>query len=69
MAPAGTPKPVINKVNQEIVRVLRMPEIAERLTRQGVDIGTAAQDVFDAQFKSEVERNSAMLRAAGVGGN
>ena len=69
MAPAGTPKPVINKVNQEIMRVLRMPEIAERLTRQGVDIGTAAPDVFDAQFKSEVERNSAMLRAAGVGGN
>jgi tripartite-type tricarboxylate transporter receptor subunit TctC len=69
MAPAGTPKPIINKVNQEIGRVLRMPEIAERLTRQGVDIGTAAPDFFDAQFKSEVERNSAMLRAAGVGAN
>jgi tripartite-type tricarboxylate transporter receptor subunit TctC len=69
MAPAGTPKPIIVKVNQAIVRVLETPEIAERLTRQGVDIGTSTADAFDRQFKSEVERNSAMLRAAGVGGN
>jgi tripartite-type tricarboxylate transporter receptor subunit TctC len=69
MAPAATPKSIIEKVNQDIVRVLQIPEIAERLTRQGVEIGTATPDAFDAQFKSEVERNSAMLRAAGVGGN
>ncbi len=67
MAPAGTPKPILNKVSADIARVLRIPEIADRLTRQGVEIGTTTPDVFDAQFKSEVVRNSAMLRAAGVG--
>jgi tripartite-type tricarboxylate transporter receptor subunit TctC len=69
MAPAATPKPIVDKVNQEILRVLRIPEIGERLTRQGVDISTATPEAFDAKFKSEVERNSAMLRAAGVGAN
>jgi tripartite-type tricarboxylate transporter receptor subunit TctC len=69
MAPAATPQSIINKVNQEIGRVLRIPEIADRLTRQGVDIDFGPAGAFDAQFKSEVERNSAMLRAAGVGGN
>jgi tripartite-type tricarboxylate transporter receptor subunit TctC len=69
MAPAGIPQPIITKVNQEIGRILQIPEIAERLTRQGVDIDFGPADAFDAQFKSEVERNSAMLRAAGVGAN
>ncbi len=69
LMPAATPKPIVTRVNQAIVRVLQTPEIAERLTRQGVDITTTSPDAFDAQFKLEVERNSAMLRAAGLGGN
>jgi tripartite-type tricarboxylate transporter receptor subunit TctC len=69
MAPGGTPQPIINKVNQEIGRVLKIPEIADRLTRQGVDIEFGPANAFDTQFKSEVERNSATLRAAGVGAN
>ena len=67
LAPAATPKPVLNKVSQDIARVLQIPDIAERLTRQGVEIGFNTPDVFDAVVKRDVERNTAMLRAAGVG--
>jgi tripartite-type tricarboxylate transporter receptor subunit TctC len=67
LAPAGTPKPILDKVSADIARVLKNPELAARLTKQGVEIGTLTSDAFDAQLKEEVVRNSAMLRAAGVG--
>jgi tripartite-type tricarboxylate transporter receptor subunit TctC len=69
MAPAGTPKPILNKVASDIAGVLKMPEVAERLTKQGVDIVFNSPDVFDKTLKTDVERNSAILRAAGVGAN
>jgi tripartite-type tricarboxylate transporter receptor subunit TctC len=68
MAPAGTPKPVLDKVSGDIVRILQNPEIAERLTKQGVDIVYSSPDKFDAVLKADVGRNSAILRAAGIGG-
>jgi tripartite-type tricarboxylate transporter receptor subunit TctC len=69
MAPAGTPKPVLNKVSADIATVLKTPEVAERLTKQGVDIVFNTPDVFDKTLKADVERNSGILRAAGVGAN
>jgi tripartite-type tricarboxylate transporter receptor subunit TctC len=67
LAPAGTPKPVLSKASQDIARVLQMPDVAERLTRQGVEIGFGTSEEFDAVLKREVQSNTALLRAAGVG--
>jgi tripartite-type tricarboxylate transporter receptor subunit TctC len=67
MAPAGTPKPILDKVSGDIGSILQTPDIAERLTRQGVDIVFSPADKFDAVLKSDIERNTATLRAAGVG--
>jgi tripartite-type tricarboxylate transporter receptor subunit TctC len=66
LAPAGTPKPILDKVSADIGRVLRNPDLAARLTKQGVEIHVTTPEVFDAQLKDEVKRNSAMLRAAGI---
>ena len=67
LAPAGTPKPILDKVSADIGQVLKNPELAARLTKQGVEINVTTPDEFDAQLKDEVKRNSAMLRAAGLG--
>ena len=69
MAPASTPKPILNKVSADIATVLKTPEVADRLTKQGVDIVFNSPDVFDKTLKADVERNSGILRAAGVGAN
>ena len=53
--------------NGHIGNILQTPDIAERLTRQGVDIVFSPADKFDAVLKSDIERNTATLRAAGVG--
>lgn len=69
LAPAGVPKPILAKVSADIARILQTPEIAERLTRQGVEIGFNTPDEFDAVLKRDVANNTALLKAAGVGGN
>ncbi|MBX9824350.1 MAG: tripartite tricarboxylate transporter substrate binding protein [Xanthobacteraceae bacterium] len=68
LAPAGTPKPILDKVSGDIGGILQAPDVAERLTKQGVDIVFSPADKFDAILKADVAHNSATLRAAGVGG-
>lgn len=67
LAPAGTPKPILNKVSQEIARILQMPDVAAKLIRQGVDIAFNTPEAFDKTLKADVENNTKILRAAGVG--
>ena len=69
LAPAGAPPAIVAKISQDIGRVLQMPDVAEKLTRQGVDIAFNTPDAFDKILKSDVENNSKVLRAAGIGGN
>jgi tripartite-type tricarboxylate transporter receptor subunit TctC len=67
MAPAGVPKPILNKASQDIIRVLRMPDVADKMTKQGLVVVTRTPDEFDALIKSEAERYGKILRDAGVG--
>ena len=66
MAPSGTPRAVIAKVQNDIAVVLRAPDTAERLTKLGLVIVGSKPDVFDALIKSDVVHNTEILRQAGV---
>jgi tripartite-type tricarboxylate transporter receptor subunit TctC len=68
IAPAGTPRAVVNKLNQHIARALENTEVKTRLTTQGAQpLITKAAD-FDALIKSEVTKLGKLLKASGVGG-
>jgi tripartite-type tricarboxylate transporter receptor subunit TctC len=69
MAPAGVPKPILNKASQDIARVLRLPDVADKMKNQGLVVVTRTPDEFDAMIKSEAERYGKILRDAGVGAN
>ncbi len=69
LAPAGVPKPILNKVSQDIARVLRLPDVAEKMKSQGLVVATQSPDQFDAMIKSEADRYGKILRDAGVGAN
>jgi tripartite-type tricarboxylate transporter receptor subunit TctC len=68
MAPAGTPRAIVNKVSQDIARALQLPDVHERMTRQGVVIITQSPEQFDEIIKRDTERFTKMLTEAGVGG-
>src|SRR5689334_12180244 len=69
LAPAGVPKPILNKVSQDIARVLRLPDVAEKMKSQGLVVATQSPDEFDAMIRSEAEHYGKILRDAGVGAN
>jgi tripartite-type tricarboxylate transporter receptor subunit TctC len=56
LAPAGTPKPVIEAINKAIVAASKLPDHVERFTKLGVDLSVSTPDEFDALVKSDTER-------------
>jgi tripartite-type tricarboxylate transporter receptor subunit TctC len=56
LAPAGTPKPIVDAVNKAIVAAAKQPDLVERFTRLGVDLATSTPEEFTALVKSDTER-------------
>lgn len=66
MAPAGTPRPIINRVNADLHKVLAMPEVRERLIAQGGEAMTSTPEAFAAMFRQEVDRWARVSKAANI---
>jgi tripartite-type tricarboxylate transporter receptor subunit TctC len=66
LASAKTPRKTINTVNKEIVRILNLPEIRDRMLAQGATPTPTTPEEFDAFIRSEVKRFAKVLIAAGA---
>ena len=56
LAPAGTPRAVVQRLNTEIVRILRTPEAIERINSFGLEPTTSTPEELGAHVKSEMTR-------------
>ena len=63
-APAATPKPVIARVHSEAAKVLRMPEIVERLSSQGAEPVGNTPDEFTAFVRAEIDKWANVVKTA-----
>ena len=66
LAPAGTPRGIIDRLNGEIARALREPQVAERLASQGIEVTLAAPDEFQALMKTHMAKWAKVVREAGI---
>ena len=66
VAPAGTPKDVVAKINADIVAVLKTKEVAESLAAQGADVAITTPEEFAKFLDAEHARWSQAVKAAGV---
>jgi len=66
LAPAATPRPIIDKLNQEIVKALRSPDVRDRLIADGTDPAPTTPEEFGAYIKSETEKWTKVIKAAGI---
>jgi tripartite-type tricarboxylate transporter receptor subunit TctC len=66
LAPAGTPPAVIDRLHAEVTRVLRLPEIIERMSTQGVDVigGTPAE--LAAFIRQDIAKYGKLVKSAGI---
>jgi len=64
--PAGTPKPIIDKMSSEIAKILAMPDIREKLVSQGADPLISNPDQFAALIKAETTKYANVVKTANV---
>ena len=66
MAPAGTPAPIIARLNAETVKVLAREDVRSTLGAQGLNVASSSPEQFSAHIKSEIARFTRIARAAGI---
>ena len=66
IAPAGTPKPIINKLNAAANEALKDPQLRELMLSQGIEIGGGTPADFAALIKSEAAKWSAVVKAGNI---
>ena len=65
-APAKTPRAVVLKLNDAMVRALRAPDVRERMTQIGFDVVAGTPEEFGKFMKEEVERWTRVVEKGGI---
>jgi tripartite-type tricarboxylate transporter receptor subunit TctC len=66
LAPAGTPREVLGRLNSEIQKALAAPDMHERLGKMGAEAMTMSPQQFDGFIREEYTVLGEVMRAAGV---
>jgi tripartite-type tricarboxylate transporter receptor subunit TctC len=66
LAPAGTPKDIVARMNREIVKVLQDPGVQEKLAASGAEPVGSSPEEFDAYVKKEFEKWGMVIKRANV---
>jgi len=69
LVPAGTPGPIIKRLHAEVVRVMALPDIKQRMADLGADISANTPQQFASQIKREVTRWSQVIKDANIPAN
>jgi tripartite-type tricarboxylate transporter receptor subunit TctC len=63
---AGTPRPIVDRLNAEVNKALRDPDVIDKLAKQGISPAGGSADVFQQTIASEIGRWSAIARSANI---
>ena len=66
LAPAGTPRPVVTRLHGEIVRILKLPDVTQRLGNLGFEIVGSTPEHFASYIKTEIRKWEKVVKASGA---
>jgi tripartite-type tricarboxylate transporter receptor subunit TctC len=66
VAPGNTPRPVVQRLNSELVKILDMPDIRKILTDQGAELKSGTPEDFAAFMRDEQARWGPVVQQAGI---
>jgi tripartite-type tricarboxylate transporter receptor subunit TctC len=66
LAPAGTPRDIILRLNAEILRILNLPDVRERLSGQGADPVGGTPEQYAALIRSEIQKWAKVVKESGA---
>ena len=64
--PAGTPRPVIDRLHAEILKALQTPDLKSRMVSMGTEVSGMGPDDFSAYVRKEIPKWANLVKAAGV---
>ena len=66
IGPAGIPRPVVARINQEINNVLRVPEMDEHLSKEGAEPRTGTPEEYAAAMANDLQKWAKVVKSAGI---
>ena len=66
LAPGSTPKPIVTRLNTEIVKALNAPEIKTKLVSMGVEIESSTPEEFGAFIEAEIRKWARVIKESGI---
>ncbi len=66
LAPAATPKPVVDKLNADVQKVLKMPDVSEKLKSQTLDPLIMTPEQFARRLKSDYDKYEKVIKMTGA---
>jgi len=66
VAPAGTPREIVSRLNHEIVKVINLPDIKARQASEGVEVIGNTPEQFGAFIRNDVAKWGDVIRNAGI---
>ena len=64
--PAGLPQPIVARLNTELTRILKLPEVQKTFATLGVDAATSTPEELAALIKSEVPKYAKLIQEIGI---
>jgi tripartite-type tricarboxylate transporter receptor subunit TctC len=65
-APAATPQTILSKLQNEVVRIISLPDMVERFTAQGVNVVGSSSEEFALYLKNDVAKYAKLVKAANI---
>jgi tripartite-type tricarboxylate transporter receptor subunit TctC len=67
VAPAGTPREILVRLNEAVANSVRAPDLAKRFLERGIELtASASPEEFSAHIRAEVEKKGRLAREAGI---
>ena len=69
MAPAGTPKDIVAKLNAEVVKALQDPEVRAKLKDQGLTVRGSSPEELRTMTREQLAKYARLIKEAGIRGD
>jgi tripartite-type tricarboxylate transporter receptor subunit TctC len=66
LAPAGTPRAIVQRLNAEVSRIVRSPEMREKLAAQGAEPGGGTPEDYAAVIRADTALWARVIRETGI---
>jgi tripartite-type tricarboxylate transporter receptor subunit TctC len=66
LAPAATPRAIVERINRDVVRILQLPDVRDRLTAEAFELPSDTPEQFAAHIRADVARWAKVVKEAGI---